>query len=121
MKTVLVVDDSSSIRTVLKATLTRGGFLAEEASDVTRAIMKIASLDKLDLVVTDLNMPGLSGVELIRRIRAKSPFRHVPILVVSTEHKSALAEEALDAGAWKILTKPFSPEVFLEEVKAILG
>lgn len=119
-KTVLVVDDSLSIRLVLKSTLEHHGYSVADAADAPTALLKIAGLEGLDLLVTDLNMPEMNGVELINVIRTKSPFPGVPILVVSTEKHTHLAEEALLKGANEILSKPFTPEAFLSRVVRLL-
>lgn len=113
---ILVVDDEPQIARVLKATLTAQGYSIRTASDGDDAVQAMKSWTP-DLVITDLRMPNLDGVELCRYLRAKS---NIPIIVLSVKNEERIKIEALDAGADDYVTKPFSVNELLARVRAAL-
>ena len=113
---ILVVDDEAQIARVLKATLTAQGYSIRTASDGDDAVQAMKTWTP-DLVITDLRMPNMDGVELCRYLRAKS---NIPIIVLSVKNEERIKIEALDAGADDYVTKPFSVNELLARVRAAL-
>src|SRR5579863_479507 len=113
---ILVVDDEPQITRVLKTTLSTQGYGVRTASDGDEAIQMMRDWTP-DLVITDLRMPNLGGLELCRQIRAKS---RVPIIVLSVKGEERIKVEALDAGADDYVTKPFGVHELLARVRAAL-
>jgi two-component system KDP operon response regulator KdpE len=113
---ILVIDDESQITRVLRAALTAQGFDVRTANDPEEGL-RLFSEWAPDLVITDLMMPGMSGVEVCRAIRLQSP---TPVLVLSVRDHERSKVEALDAGADDYVTKPFSIQELLARVRAHL-
>jgi two-component system KDP operon response regulator KdpE len=113
---ILVVDDEPQITRVLKTTLSSQGYGVRTASDGDEALLILKDWTP-DLVITDLRMPNLGGLELCRQIRAKS---RVPIIVLSVKGEERIKVEALDAGADDYVTKPFGVHELLARVRAAL-
>ena len=112
---VLVVDDEPQIRRVLRLALTAQGFDLRVAADGETALDTLRDWPA-DLVITDLSMPGMDGIELCRRIRAKSV---IPIVVLSVKGEERTKVAALDAGADDYVTKPFGMDELLARVRAV--
>ena len=119
-KTILSVDDSASMRQMVKLTLSGGGYHVIEAPDGTQGLA-VARANPVDMVLTDLNMPGMDGVALIRELRKLSTFTGVPIILLTTESDAARKLEAKAAGATGWITKPFQPEQLLSVAKKVMG
>lgn len=113
---ILVVDDEPQITRVLKTTLSSQGYGVRTASDGDEALQMLKEWTP-DLVITDLRMPNLGGLELCRQIRAKS---RIPIIVLSVKGEERIKVEALDAGADDYVTKPFGVHELLARVRAAL-
>ena len=113
-RNVLVVDDEAQITRVLRTTLAANGYTVRSAGDGDEAIEVMRGWPP-DLVITDLSMPNMGGLELCRRIRAKS---QVPIIVLSVRGEEKVKVEALDAGADDYVTKPFNMNELLARVRA---
>jgi len=105
MKTVLLVDDSPTILLGLSTLLSQAGYASVQASGGAEALAKLSS-SRPDLVITDLNMPGMDGIELIRAIRKLPAFRFLPVLMLTTESQAEKRAEARAAGATGWLVKP---------------
>lgn len=119
-KRILVVDDSAVIRQVEQMVLGKAGYEVETAEGGTQAIAKLDSTS-FQLVLTDLNMPDLDGVSLIKQVRAGSKHRLTPIVMVTTESKDTKKQEGKLAGATAWVCKPFSAEQLLTVVKRVIG
>jgi two-component system chemotaxis response regulator CheY len=118
---VLVVDDSKVMRDMIVACLRPRGDLAfAQASSGLEAIERL-SLHSFDLVVLDLNMPDIGGVEVLEFVRAQDKLRALPIIVVTTRGDDTSRTRALEAGASVYMTKPFSPDAILDQVAQLLG
>jgi two-component system, chemotaxis family, chemotaxis protein CheY len=120
MLKTLVVDDSPTIRRMVMASLRdvcEGGFL--EAASGLEAIEQLA-LGPVALIVLDLNMPDMHGLEVLSFVRSHQRYRHVPIVVLTTRHDGASRAAVLDGGASLYLTKPFAPLALAAEVRALL-
>jgi len=105
-KTILTVDDSASMRMLLKASLTAQGYTIESANDGQHGLERMHEV-KPDLLITDINMPKMDGFELIEAVRAEAGFAGTPILVLSTEFSDDKKARARSAGATGWITKPF--------------
>ena len=111
--TVMVVDDSKTIREMIAFTLGNAGFKVTQAEDGSKALTALAS-GTADLVVTDLNMPKMDGIALIRSLRANPKYRAVPILMLTTESDAEKKAQGKAAGATGWLVKPFDPDKLVE-------
>lgn len=114
---VLAVDDSVAMRHILEATLTSAGFqatLAEDGREALRKAVEATATGGFNLILTDHNMPGLTGLELIRALRELSPYVDTPILLLTTEDSDRFKEAARNAGASGWLLKPLDPQVLTD-------
>jgi two-component system chemotaxis response regulator CheY len=119
-KRILAVDDSASIRQMVKLTLTGVGYDIVEAGDGAEGLSK-ARATTLDMVVTDLNMPVMNGLGLIRELRKLPAYRGVPILFLTTESDPEMKQQAKAAGATGWITKPFQQDQLVAIVRKVLG
>ena len=120
MKTILVVDDSATMRRMIVAALRGLGDVAfDQAVSGLEAIERLA-LSPVDLVVLDLNMPDMHGLEVLRFVRTHQTFDRLPVLVLTTRGDDESRAAALAEGASAYLTKPFVPETLLPEVRRLL-
>lgn len=120
MKTVLVVDDSKSLRKVISLVLKANDYAVVDAAHGLEALARIGSC-KIDIVVTDINMPHMDGIELVRQIRAlQGTSRFIPIIMLTAEGRLERIQEGKIAGATAWIVKPFNPEDLLMIVKKIL-
>lgn len=120
MAELLVVDDSKVMRDMIVACLRPDARLRfSHAASGLEAIEQL-SLRPFDLVVLDLNMPDIGGIEVVEFIRGQDRLRHLPIIVVTTRGDEASRARVLAAGASRFLAKPFDPEVILAEVQGLL-
>jgi two-component system, chemotaxis family, chemotaxis protein CheY len=119
-KTILSVDDSSSIRQMVSFTLKGAGYEVVEATDGQEGLDK-AKAKVVDLVLTDQNMPRMDGLTLIKNLRAMAAYKSVPILMLTTESGAVMKAEGKAAGATGWIVKPFDPTKLLEVVKKVIG
>ena len=117
-KTIMVVDDSTSMRKIVTLALASAGHVVIEAADGAEALAK-CDTQKVDLFVTDLNMPNVDGIQLTRQLRATTPHRFTPILLLTTESKQERKIEGKAAGATGWIVKPFQVEQLLAVVKKV--
>jgi two-component system chemotaxis response regulator CheY len=121
VKKILVVDDSPSIRNVLKSTLQGGGFEVATAQDGQKAI-KMVNSESFDLIITDVNMPNMNGIEFTDSVRkGENPNKHVPILVSTTESAREKKDSGRVAGASGWIVKPFEGATLLAAVNKLLS
>lgn len=106
---ILAVDDSPTVLASIKLALERRGYDLYTSQGAEDALKQLNSR-KADLVITDLNMPGMDGIEFIRRVRATAAHRFTPVVMLTTESQQAKKEEARKAGATAWITKPFTPD-----------
>lgn len=117
-KTILIVDDSSSVLKFVAFGLRNSGFRVLTASDGMDAIEKMSQTEeKIDMIVTDLNMPNMDGYELIATLRQNPSYRETPVIILSSEEGEADIKRGLEVGANSYLIKPFKSEVMINEVK----
>lgn len=122
MSTILIVDDSASIRHTVIIALKKLGHTIEEASDGTVGVEKArVRQGAIDLFIVDLNMPEMDGLTMIRHIRRMPEYDGVPILFLTTESDDAIKMEAKEAGATGWLTKPFNADQLVRVVNRVLA
>ncbi len=119
-KRALAVDDSKTMRDMVSFTLKGAGFEVIEAEDGKDALTKLGG-NKVDVVITDLNMPNMNGFELIRALRANTNYKFTPILMLTTEGDDTKKNEGKSAGATGWIVKPFNPEKLVQVVQKVCG
>ncbi len=120
MPTILISDDSASMRQMVAFTLKSAGYDVIESSDGEDALQK-AKMNKADLVITDVNMPKMDGITLVKELRKLTEYRMKPILLLTTESAPEKKQEGKAAGATGWLVKPFNPEQLVSTVKRVVG
>jgi len=120
MANILAVDDSASMRQMVSFTLKGAGHTVVEAVDGVDALAK-AKGAKFDLVISDVNMPNMDGVTLIKELRALPSYKFTPMLTLTTESGMDKKMEGKQAGATGWIVKPFSPDQLLATIKKVLG
>jgi two-component system chemotaxis response regulator CheY len=120
-KKILVVDDSAAIRQSIGFVLGQQGYEIVEAKDGAEGLKALESTGKVDLVITDVNMPVLDGISMIKKLRESGANRFTPVLVLTTESQGNKMTEGKEAGATGWIVKPFSAEKFLETVNKVIG
>lgn len=119
-KTIVTVDDAATMRKLIAFTLKGAGHNVLEAPDGMAALSALNS-QTVDLVITDINMPLMNGIELTRRIRTLPRHRATPILIITTESDSGVKTQAKAAGATGWIVKPFQPDQLISIVARVLG
>lgn len=119
-KTILVADDSPTIRKFVSIALTMRGFDVVVACDGMEAIEKLPA-NKIDLIITDLNMPNLDGFEFIKSVRENTQYRDVPIIILTSLSGNAEIERGIKVGANSYVVKPFDPKRIQYEVSKYLN
>lgn len=115
----MTADDSASLRQMVSFTLQRAGFAVIEAVDGNDALAKLNG-GSVHLLITDLNMPGMDGLELIRRVRTLPQYKYTPILMLTTESQADKKQAGRAAGATGWIVKPFSQEQLIAVVNKVL-
>jgi two-component system chemotaxis response regulator CheY len=120
MKTIMTVDDSASIRMMVSFTL---GELGVEIIEAVNGNDALAKLEKtpVDMLITDVNMPGLDGISLVRKVRENPSCRFIPIIILTTESEAEKKLEGKAAGATGWIVKPFRPEDLISVVRKVMG
>lgn len=117
MKNVLIVEDSKAIRSLIRIALEEaGGFFASEANNGFEALKTLPSR-KFDLIITDINMPDINGLELIGFVKANQSYRDIPLIIVSTEKSEEDKKRGMSLGAMGYIVKPFRKEDLMALVK----
>ncbi len=119
MATILAVDDSASMRQMVSFTLKGAGYNVIEAVDGMDALSKVQG-KSVDLVLTDVNMPRMDGITLIKELRGQPNFKFTPILMLTTESGADKKAEGKSAGATGWIVKPFNPDQLLATIKKVL-
>jgi two-component system chemotaxis response regulator CheY len=120
-KKVLIVDDSRTIRQQVNFTLSKGGFEVVEAEDGKDGIEKLKSNADIAVIISDVNMPNMNGLEMVEAINADASLKHPPIVMLTTEGSGELVERAKKAGAKGWLVKPFKPDQLVAVVTKLVG
>ncbi len=118
-KTILIVDDSSSLRQVVNIGLTRAGYEVLEAAD---GVEGLARLDgrKVNLIISDVNMPRMDGITFVAELKRNARYKFTPVIMLTTEDTDAKKMAGKVAGAKAWITKPFSPPVLLDAVSKLI-
>ena len=119
VKTVMIVDDSASLRKVVGIALQGAGYEVVEASDGEDAIGKLDGR-KLNLMISDVNMPRMDGITLVQRVKDMSAYRFLPIIMLTTESQDELKRKGQEAGVRAWVVKPFNPDQMLNAVAKLI-
>ena len=119
MRKILFVDDSKTIREMLESTLSQAGYETIQAEDGIEAL-RVLGNDRVDLIITDINMPNMDGIELIKRLRKHIVHRVTPILVLTTEAQPDKKHQGKEAGATGWIVKPFTPLKLCATIERVL-
>lgn len=120
-KTILIVDDSNTARASVEYTLKKGSYTVLSADDGTTGIEVLGKSPTVDMIITDLNMPKMDGIEFIKNVRKFDQYKYTPILMLTTESQDEKKMEGKAAGASGWLVKPFNPTQLLDVVKRFLN
>ncbi len=119
-KTILIVDDSSSLRTVVKLALVRAGYEVHEAGDGVEGLSKLDSVSKVNLIVSDVNMPNMDGITFVTRVKQHPRHKFTPVIMLTTEGQDAKKDQGRAAGAKAWIVKPFNPPQLLDAVSKLI-
>ncbi len=117
---IITVDDSKTMRDMVSFTLKEAGYDVLTAEDGKDAV-RVLEVNRVDVVITDLNMPNMNGIELIRAIRAMPTLKTVPVLMLTTEADEAKKTAGKEAGATGWIVKPFNPEKLISVIQRVAG
>jgi two-component system chemotaxis response regulator CheY len=120
----LMIDDSATVRKIVVRTLEQAGYQGSEfleAADGEEGLEQLAKAGEVDLIVCDVNMPNMNGLDFLRALRADPSSEHVPVLMVTTESSRRAIAEAMDIGANGYVVKPFTPEMLELAIRRLLG
>lgn len=122
MKSILIVEDSSTTRSLIRTVIEDMGddFFTHEASSGFEAL-KMLPQERFDLIITDINMPDINGLELINFVKNDPRYKHIPLIIVTTERSVEDRERGIALGASAYITKPFKPEELQEVITKILN
>lgn len=120
-KTIVILDDSTSLRQVLAMSLRNAGYRVIEAENGVDALKKIETEERIDMFISDLNMPEMDGLEFVSRIRGMQNLMYIPILMLTTENSESKKAQGIEMGVRAWLIKPFMPDQILSLVAKILG
>jgi two-component system chemotaxis response regulator CheY len=117
--TILTVDDSRTMREMLKRALTEGGYNVVQAEDGVHGLEVLQGMELPDVIITDVNMPRMDGLTFIEEVRSDGTFRAIPILVLSTESDIEKKTRARKAGATGWIVKPFDPVKLVDAIRRV--
>ena len=119
-KTILIVDDSSSLRTVVKLSLARAGYEVLEAGDGKEGLAQLDKVAKVHLIVSDVNMPNMDGITFLTHVKQHPRHKFAPVIMLTTEGQDAKKEQGRVAGAKAWIVKPFNPPQLLDAVSKLI-
>jgi len=120
-KHILIVDDSKTVRNLVAFNMKKEGFKVTTAEDGLDGLEKLYSLDKVDLIISDVNMPRMDGFTYIKTVREQDIYKDIPIIVLSTEGQEKDIQTGLSLGANLYMVKPAQPEKMVKNIKMLLG
>ena len=115
---ILIVDDCSTTRKIIASYLKGAGYHTISAANGVEAIEKLVTT-KVDFIITDLNMPQMDGMELLKWVRSNTPFQDLPLVILTTEQDGLSRAKGISTGASGFLTKPITKELLIKEVRGI--
>lgn len=118
-KIIMTVDDSASVRAMIADTLKAEGYEVVEAEDGQDALNKLAD-KSVDVIISDINMPNMNGIELIREVRKDAANKFLPIIMLTTESSPQQKQEGKDAGATGWIIKPFKADKLVSAIKRVI-
>lgn len=119
-RTILIVDDSSSLRTVVRIALERAGYAVIDACDGMDAVAKLDAAQKVDLIVSDVNMPRMDGIAFLTKVKQHPRHRFTPVIMLTTEGRDEQKALGRAAGAKAWMVKPFNPPQLLDAVSKLI-
>ena len=119
-KIILIVDDSSSLRMVVKLALVRAGYDVIEASDGREGLAQLEKAGKVNLIVSDVNMPNMDGITFVTQVKQHPRHKFTPVIMLTTEGQDAKKEQGRAAGAKAWIVKPFNPPQLLDAVSKLI-
>ncbi len=119
-QTIMIVDDSNAIRQSVSFILKENGYETREAVDGRDGFEKLKD-QKVDLIITDVNMPNMDGISMVKELRGTDTHKFTPILVLTTESQASIMQEGKGAGATGWIVKPFSNDKLIATIKKVLG
>jgi two-component system, chemotaxis family, chemotaxis protein CheY len=120
-KQILIVDDSKTVRNLVAFIMKKEGFKVTVAEDGLDGLEKLYTMDKVDLIISDVNMPRMDGFSFIRTVREQEAYRDTPIVILSTEGQEKDIQTGLGLGANLYMVKPAQPEKMVKNVRMLLG
>jgi len=120
-KTILIVDDSKTVRNLVAFIMKKEGFKIVTAEDGLDGLEKLYSAEKIDLIVSDINMPRMDGFTFIKSVREQDAYRDIPIVVLSTEGQEKDIQAGMSIGANLYMVKPAQPDKMVKNIKMLLG
>ena len=118
--TIMIVDDSASVREVVGIALKRAGYDVIEASDGAQALARLTG-QKINLIISDVNMPNMDGISFVRAAKQLPAYKFTPIVMLTTEVNESKKQAGKEAGARAWMVKPFQPEQMLAAVNKLVG
>ncbi len=119
MHTILIADDDQDIRAVIRAKLEMLGYRLIEASHGDQAL-ELARAERPDLLLIDWMMPGITGIEVVQRLRQEPSLKHIPVIIMTGKEGPSYRRQALELGVTVMLMKPFSPSEVAEKIRSVL-
>lgn len=119
-KNILIVDDSSSLRTVVRMALNRAGYEVSEAADGVEALALLDKPAKVHLIVSDVNMPNMDGITFVTKVKQHPKHKFIPVIMLTTEGEEARKNQGRLAGAKAWMVKPFNPPQLLDAVSKLV-
>jgi two-component system chemotaxis response regulator CheY len=118
-KTIMIIDDSATLRQVISVTLRKAGYETMEASDGAQALAQLTG-QKVHLIICDVNMPNMDGISFLKELKQQSSYKFTPVIMLTTESQEARKMEGKAAGARAWIVKPFKPEQMLSAVQKLI-
>ncbi len=119
-KTILIVDDSSSLRMVVRMALVNAGYDVLEAADGQQGLVQLEKAGKVNLIVSDVNMPNMDGITFVTHVKKHARHKFTPVIMLTTEGQDAKKEQGRAAGAKAWIVKPFNPPQLLDAVSKLI-
>ncbi|MEM7179933.1 MAG: response regulator [Spirochaetota bacterium] len=119
-KNIMIIDDSNVFRKVVSMHLSNAKYNVIEASDGVDAFVKLKDAERIHLMICDVNMPNMDGLEFVRKVKQEAKWKFVPIIMLTTESQEEKKRQGMQAGAKAWLVKPFSPEQLLSAVVKLI-